>query len=203
MNTAGELWGALGFGLLYNHSTVRVTLLLCMSIGVLAGVTHFLASLFIELVPMEMLIGVRLMQGLWTGGQLAIVQAYVSEVVNDCHKLKVLSELGIASVLGLLLGPATGLVLSSLQVHVSQVWSGGLYLPALLHLTCVLTVLIITYCYFEEFPLTYRMSNDVYPPNKSGVGICLLVCFIVKSGFAVSEHISKPISTYSDMVGGM
>lgn len=200
-NTIGELCGALGFGLLYNHSSVRVTLLLCMSAGVLAGLMHFWASLVAEvLVPMEMLIGVRLLQGLWIGGQLTIVQAYVSEVVNDCHKLKVLAELGIASVLGLLLGPAAGMVLSALQLHLSEAWPGGLYLPALVHVVCVSSVLIVTYAYFEEFPLTFRLSDDVPEPRKSGLILCLLICIALKSGFAVSEHISKPLLTYSPSV---
>lgn len=172
-----------------------------MSAGVLAGLLHFLTSLTSEvLVPLEVLIGVRLLQGLWTGGQLTIVQAYVSEVVNDCHKLKVLAELGIASVLGLLLGPAAGMVLSALQFHLSQAWPGGLYLLALVHVGCVLCVLIVTYAYFEEFPLTFRLSEDVPQPSKSGLCLCLLICLVLKSGFAVSEHISKPLLTYSPSV---
>ena len=196
-NTVGELCGALAFGVLYNQISTKTTLLICMSIGLAGSVLHNLAMLIAgHLMPMEVIISTRLLQGLWIGGQMTIVQAYVSEVVNDCHKLRVLAELGIFSIFGLLSGPAFGMVLEALHVHISQSWPNGLYLPALVHMACVACVLSITYYFFSEFPVNFRLSEDVPAPKKGGFALCLYFCFAFKTSFAVSEYISKPMLTY-------
>lgn len=169
-----------------------------MSIGLAGSLLHNLAMLTIgHLVPMEVLVSTRLLQGLWIGGQMTIVQAYVSEVVNDCHKLRVLAELGIFSIFGLLSGPSFGMILEALHVHISQSWPNGLYLPAMVHIVCVGCVLFITSYYFSEFPVNFRLSEDVPAPRKSGFALCLYVCFAIKTSFAVSEYISKPMLTYN------
>ena len=109
----GELLGALIFGYMHNYCKTTICLKLCMSLGLSGSVLYFIADYFgggdfaLALICIA-----RFLQGLWTGGQQAIEAAYVSEVVADEYKSKVLAELGMAAVLGFIMGPCFGIGLS-------------------------------------------------------------------------------------------
>ena len=62
----------------------------------------------------------RFLQGLWTGGQQAIEQAYISEAVDKKNNLSMIADLGSAAVLGFVLGPMFGLLATVIDFHIGS-----------------------------------------------------------------------------------
>ena len=50
----------------------------------------------------------RFLQGMWTGGQQTVEQAYISECIDKDRNLGMISELGAVAVMGFILGPIIG-----------------------------------------------------------------------------------------------
>ena len=201
----GEFAGSLFFGYLHNYCTTKSSFLNCIGTGFLGSVFYFLADYVGDGGGLWLIFVGRMLQGLWTGGQQAIEQSYVSEVVTDKHKLKVLSELGIFVVLGFVLGPVFGILLSMVDLHLAS----GLKLDAYTapgYLQAVLTFLmmVMTNFWFQEVPHFKRPGRqqetkkpNVPPPKPLGVTVCLVLCFIIFNGFAVQETITTPLVTDS------
>lgn len=197
-NNVGEIVGALVFGVLYNKASTKTSLLSSILVGLLGCAFYILSIAMGEnLLPVPSLIAGRFLQGMWTGGQQTIENAYVSDVVADADKLKVLSELGIASVAGFLFGPGLGMGMHLLGIHFG---SAFVYFPAVIHIICTAGVLYMTSHYFVELPLDCRLAGDfdrrVMPPNKIGVVVSCVLCFVIMTSFAVCEHVSKPLLTH-------
>ncbi len=196
-NNVGEVIGSLLFGLVYNQISTKASLLAAIFVGLL-GCFFYLNSILVHtLFPVSWLIIGRFFQGLWTGGQQTIEYAYVSDVVADADKLKVLSELGIASVAGFMFGPALGMGMHLMGIHFGAAFS---YFPAVIHIVCTAGIFYCTSRYFMELPLDCRLAGlpdgHTMPPNKIGVLVCAILSFVVMTSFAVCEHISKPLLTH-------
>lgn len=152
----------------------------------------------------------RMFQGIWTGGQQAIEQSYVSEVVRDEHKLKILSEIGISAVLGFVTGPVFGTALAFVDVQLGVVKIDKYTSCGYLQFILTLIMMFLTLFVFREIPhserhgqVTTSSKPTVDPPNIWGITVCMIVCFIVFNGFAVQETITTPLVTdishvYSD-----
>lgn len=197
-NNVGEVVGALAFGLISSRYSTKKALLASIGVGFLGGLL-FLACNVVNsaVVPAGWLILGRFLQGIWTGGEQTIEQAYVSEVVADVDKLKVLSELGIASVAGFLFGPGVGMAMHLLGIHFGAALA---YFPAIIHAFCIAGVFYLTYRRFKELPLDCRLvgarDRPVSKPDSIGVCVSLLLSFVIMTSFAVCEHISKPLMTH-------
>lgn len=178
-------------------------MLSCIFTGLLGSVLYFSADYFQDDMALWLIFGARFLQGLWTGGQQAIEQSYVSEVVEDKEKLMVLSELGIASVSGFILGPVFGIVLSMLDVQIGPLVKIDKYTsPG--YLQTILTIVmfsIIQSSFREVHPhnrpgrVNETKNEESIPPSKAGIGVCLFLCLIIFNGFAVQETITTPLVT--------
>ena len=112
----------------------------------------------------------RFLQGLWTGAQQAIEQAYISEAVSKQNNLSMIADLGSAAVLGFVLGPIFGLLATVIDFHI-----GGLYIShysACGYLQVIFTIimLVASLFFFKEIPREYRLNN-MNKQEADGVGI--------------------------------
>ena len=197
-NNVGEILGALIFGLISSRLATKTALLSSIAIGFVGCVLFLICNLASSnSIPTVWLLLCRLLQGVWTGGEQTIEMAYVSEVVADVDKLKVLSELGIASVAGFLFGPGVGMALNLIGIHFGAELS---YFPGIIHALSILTIGYFTYLFFVELPMDCRLvgalDRPVQKPDSVGVGLALLLYFVTMTSFAVCEHISKPLMTH-------
>ena len=62
----------------------------------------------------------RIIQGIWTGGQQAIEQAYISEAVPKKDNINMIADLGSAAVLGFVLGPMFGLLCTAIEFDIGS-----------------------------------------------------------------------------------
>jgi ceroid-lipofuscinosis MFS transporter 7 len=118
----GEMVGSLLFGYIYNVCTRRsrtfgpkFVMLLSVGTGVFGSFLYIAADIFTN--PALALYG-RFLQGLWTGGQQSVEQAYLAYAALPGERTELTSRLGTFAVLGFILGPAFGAVFTSLDVHI-------------------------------------------------------------------------------------
>lgn len=200
----GEFIGALGVGYLHNLISTKATLILSTSFGVIGSVIYFLSDTVEDNYALWGIFTARLLQGLWTGGHQAVEQAYIAEVVNHAHMLRVLSELGMAAVSGFLSGPILGLLLSLIDFQIGILHIHSNTAPGYVQAIATMIVISVTCCYFEEIHHSSRLnitshdSKKIRQPDLIGVSICLFICFIIFNGFAVQETITTPLVTDSD-----
>jgi MFS family permease len=67
--------------------------------------------------PALALVG-RFLEGLWTGGQQSVEQAYLAFVALPGERTALTSKLGTFAVLGFILGPAFGAIFTGLDVTI-------------------------------------------------------------------------------------
>ena len=60
----------------------------------------------------------RLIQGIWTGGQQAVEQTFLSAHVQQKHRTSVTASLGTSAVVGFVTGPAFATVLGFIDVKI-------------------------------------------------------------------------------------
>ena len=204
--SVGEVIGAILFGCLTDKYSTKSTLLLCLFIGLLGTLLSLLASLSdLNLKMTGIFIG-RFLQGMWNGGEQAVEQAYISEVVSDVSKLRALSEIGIAGVCGYIFGPVVGVIVSIVDRHLYEELQLDVYtLPGILQLLIIIIMISVTFCKFKEISIPMRVNRmsdpDSYErPNKIGVIACLFVCFVLFNGFTVQETITGPLVTDNTQV---
>lgn len=74
----GEFLGSITWGYIYNSHSMRFSLYTCISAGLLGSILYSLGGYFTPWGKWLVFAG-RFIQGLWTGGQQAIEQAYITE----------------------------------------------------------------------------------------------------------------------------
>jgi DHA1 family tetracycline resistance protein-like MFS transporter len=117
----GELVGALAFGYMHNLASTTLTLYVSVGCGFFGSALYALADYVGGGSALWMIFLARTLQGLWTGGQQSLEQAYVSEVVDKEDNLKVNAEIGMAAVSGFIFGPVIGLALSFINIKIGSV----------------------------------------------------------------------------------
>lgn len=105
----GEFFGAIIWGYIYNASSMKFSLYTCIAAGFVGSILYSMGGYFIPWGKWLVFLG-RFIQGLWTGGQQAIEQAYITECIDKNQNLSMIADLGAAAVLGFVLGPVIGLV---------------------------------------------------------------------------------------------
>ena len=60
----------------------------------------------------------RLIQGVWTGGQQAVEQTFLSAHVQQKHRTSVTASLGTSAVVGFVTGPAFATVLGFIDIKI-------------------------------------------------------------------------------------
>ncbi|OMJ88724.1 hypothetical protein SteCoe_9266 [Stentor coeruleus] len=194
----GEVIGALGFGFLRDRISTRSALLSTLFCGLIGTSLTIYASMIGESYKIPLIIG-RMLQGVWNGGEQAVEQSYISEIVSDISKLSAISEIGIAGVCGYTLGPVIGVAISFLDMNVHQKFSADEYWSIGVFLFIInLTMILINWFSFQEIPIAMRVNRSkeyegYEPPKVSGILICLLFSFCLFYGFTVQETITGPL----------
>ena len=104
-------------------------MLLCLLFGVVGSLAYFFAG-----VPKMYALALagRFVQGLWTGGQQTVEQAFLSENTTGEERTALSATLGSYAVAGFVLGPAFGAALSGVNVHAWGYLINGVSAPAAL-----------------------------------------------------------------------
>lgn len=105
----GEFFGAIIWGYIYNASSMKFSLYTCIFTGFAGSILYSMGGYFLPWGKWLVFLG-RFVQGLWTGGQQAVEQAYISECIDKNQNLAMIADLGASAVLGFVLGPIVGLV---------------------------------------------------------------------------------------------
>lgn len=105
----GEFLGSIVWGYVYNASSMKFSLYTCISAGFIGSLLYSFGGYFLTWGQWLVFLG-RFIQGLWTGGQQAIEQAYITECIDKDENLSMIADLGAAAVLGFVLGPIVGLI---------------------------------------------------------------------------------------------
>ena len=191
----GEVLGAIMFGNLHDCCSTKTTLILAMGTGLLGSVLYFLAERFQS--GLWMVLAGRVLQGVWTGGEQAVEQAYITEVVSDISKFKALGEVGMANMLGYILGPIFGVLVSLINIPTVNYYTSPGYFQAFL----AITLMVVNFVWFKEIKRSERpnISEPQYreetKPNPKGSLFCMLACFVIFNGFTVQETITTPLVT--------
>ena len=129
--SVGEFIGTLLGGALYRCCSAKCALLTSIFIGFLgsilySGGIYFPSKLLYLSTQLAfggewvILIG-RFLQGLWTGGQQAIEQAYIHESIKRGKSFNTVSDLGTASMLGFIFGPIIGYLVTFVNLNLGPV----------------------------------------------------------------------------------
>jgi MFS family permease len=151
----GEFLGSIAWGYIYNASSMKFSLYTCIFAGFLGSILYSLGGYFVPWGKWLVFAG-RFIQGLWTGGQQAIEQAYITECIDKNDNLGMIADLGASAVLGFVLGPILGLLggyinFSIGSFYVDEYTSCG-YFQAIFTIIMFLGTLFL----FNEIPREYR-----------------------------------------------
>lgn len=151
----GEFLGSIIWGYIYNASSMKFSLYTCIAAGFIGSLFYSIGGYFIHGGQWLVFIG-RFIQGLWTGGQQAIEQAYITECIDKNENLGMIADLGASAVLGFVLGPIVGLIGGFINFrigsfYVDEYTSCG-YFQAIFTIIMFLGTLFL----FTEIPREYR-----------------------------------------------
>jgi DHA1 family tetracycline resistance protein-like MFS transporter len=152
---------------------------------------HLFASQAVNAFIIAVLFASRMLDG-FTGGNITVAQAYISDVTDEKNRSRGLGVIGSAFGLGFIIGPAAGGMLSQWGYSVPAFAAAGF---ALLNLISIFFFLP------ESLTDEHReaMMNHVRPPitlnaliaalQRPKVGPLLMVRFFVMMGFALFQSI--------------
>jgi MFS family permease len=168
----GQIVGALGLGMSRDFISTKQALLLSISFGVLSSLTGILLEFFPLISYFYIVELVKFLAGIWNGGVMAVEQAYVSEVVADIDKLRVLTEIGLFDIVA----GALGLILQEITHKFSEM---RLVVYSSSELFCAVVTFLFTFSKFQEFTIEKRANRtrsykDYERPAKFGVFICFI-----------------------------
>lgn len=134
---------------------MRFSLYTCISAGLVGSILYSLGGYFTPWGKWLVFLG-RFIQGLWTGGQQAIEQAYITECIDKDENLAMIADLGAAAVLGFVLGPIIGLIGGYINFSI-----GGFYVDEYTscgYFQAFFTIIMFlgTFFLFQEIPREYR-----------------------------------------------
>lgn len=162
----GEFFGAIGWGYVYNASSMKFSLYSCIFTGLIGSLLYSIGGYFPGYGKWLVALG-RLLQGLWTGGQQTVEQAYISECIDKKENLGLIANIGAAAVIGFTIGPIVGLAgrYTSFSIgpfYVNEYTSCG-YFQAII----TILMFVLTAYYFQEIPREYRKSLDNEEENEA------------------------------------
>lgn len=200
----GELIGALSFGYMHNFTKTKTVFYTVTTLGILSGMLYFSADYFGGDVALGMIISARFCTGLWTGGEQALEQAYISEVVDKPDTMKLQSEMGIACVSGFIIGPLLGLALSFVDISLGPIVINTYTCPGYIIFIGTLSILFQTAIRFKEVKPEDRphrnptADREIEKPNTMGLICVYIFCLFCFNSLAVQETITTPLITDVD-----
>eukprot|EP00038_Savillea_parva_P010887 m.193534 g.193534 ORF g.193534 m.193534 type:complete len:663 (+) comp18946_c0_seq1:59-2047(+) len=102
----------------------------------------------------------RAVQGLWTGGQQTVEQAFLSEYVDPRDLTAVTASLGSAAVLGFILGPSFATALDFVHVTVDGYTANGDTAPGLFMVVIAVAMLVMTATLFRVGDVNSEGNDD-------------------------------------------
>lgn len=151
----GEFIGAIIWGYIYNASSMKFSMYTCIAAGFIGSLLYSFGGYFIPWGKWLVFAG-RFVQGLWTGGQQAIEQAYITECIDKNQNLSMIADLGASAVLGFVLGPIVGLIGGFINFRI-----GGFYVDEYTscgYFQAIFTIIMFVgtiFC-FAEIPREWR-----------------------------------------------
>lgn len=222
----GEMIGSVAIGHYYEYATKtydrlghgpKLSLMLCMSLGVIGSAMYSAAGWIGDDTGAKYcLLFARLIQGLWTGGQQTVEQAYLSAAVHPSKRTEYTATLSTCSVLGFVMGPAIGAGLSQvdttilgLQVNADN--SAGVFMLVATSLMFLQTLLFFdgkddtTGLEADNQKQEKKERNNIdattkevleekTPFNFMGVSLCMIIFYVHYYSFAVQETIITPLA---------
>ncbi|CAI2363709.1 unnamed protein product [Moneuplotes crassus] len=151
----GEFLGSIIWGYVHNASSMKFSLYTCIGAGFVGSLLYSFGGYFIGWGKWLVFLG-RFIQGLWTGGQQTIEQAYITECIDKDENLNMIADLGASAVLGFILGPVIGLICGFINFRVGSFYvdehtSNG-YFQAIFTIIMFLGTIFL----FTEIPREYR-----------------------------------------------
>lgn len=217
--SVGEMVGSIVIGSFYEYATrtfalgrgPRVSMIMCICFGIVGSVLYASAA-WVESSYMAQyfIVAGRFLQGLWTGGQQAIEQAYISAAIEASKKTEFTATLSTCAVLGFVAGPTIGALLSMIDTSVFGLKIGANNAPGLFILLANSVMLVQTILFFdgkddrtgeiiineadEEDQADSSSDSSGYKPfNYMGVAVSMFLFFIHYYSFTLQETIITPL----------
>eukprot|EP00573_Skeletonema_grethae_P011799 CAMPEP_0201700996 /NCGR_PEP_ID=MMETSP0578-20130828/30856_1 /ASSEMBLY_ACC=CAM_ASM_000663 /TAXON_ID=267565 /ORGANISM="Skeletonema grethea, Strain CCMP 1804" /LENGTH=534 /DNA_ID=CAMNT_0048188201 /DNA_START=42 /DNA_END=1646 /DNA_ORIENTATION=- len=215
----GEMVGSIAIGSFYEYATQtfalgrgpRVSIIMCICFGIVGSVLYASAS-WVEssYTAQYFIVAGRFLQGLWTGGQQAIEQAYISAAIEPSKKTEFTATLSTCAVLGFVAGPTIGALLSMIDTSVFGLKVGANNAPGLFILLANSIMLVQTILFFdgkddrtgeiivneadEEEQADSSIDNSGCKPfNYMGVAVSMFLFYIHYYSFALQETVITPL----------
>ena len=151
----GEFLGSIIWGYIYNASSMKFSLYTCIFAGFIGSLFYSIGGYFPSGGQWLVFVG-RFIQGLWTGGQQAIEQAYITECIDKNENLGMIADLGAAAVLGFVLGPVVGLIGGFINFRIGNFYVDEYTSCGYFQAIFTIIMFLGTLCLFSEIPREYR-----------------------------------------------
>jgi len=209
--SVGEMIGSVAFGRMYNEllerlpggQGPRVAMISCILVGAV-GSAIYAAADWCE--SPWMVFWARAIQGLWTGGQQTIEQAYLSAAVEPERRTELTATLSTYVVLGFIMGPCFGAAFTAIGsdgfsvfgIDVDMYNAPGFFIL----LVTLVMALVTSLCFAGEVRNDARSvsADDMSSPTGGakrsviGLAVCLWIFFVHFYSFAVQETITTPLA---------
>ena len=151
----GEFLGSILWGYIYNASSMKFSMYTCIGAGFIGSLFYSFGGYFLGWGKWLVFIG-RFIQGLWTGGQQAIEQAYISECIDKNENLAMIADLGASAVLGFVLGPIVGLIGAFINFRIGAFYVDEYTSSGYFQAIFTIIMFVGTFAIFTEIPREYR-----------------------------------------------
>ena len=155
--SVGEFLGSIIWGYIFNSFSMKFSLYSWITLGLIGSVIYSTAYNVKPEGKWIVFLG-RLIQGIWTGAQQTIEAAYISECIDKDQNLAMITNLGLAWVLGFTLGPIVSLLGRLITfkfwiIDINEYTSSG-YIIALWNI-----IMLFNSCFFfTEIPRKWRRN---------------------------------------------
>ena len=223
--SVGEMLGSVALGHFYEYATKtyetvgrgpKLSMMICLSLGVIGSAMYAAAGwVGEEDAAKYCLLLARLIQGIWTGGQQAVEQAYLSAAVHPSKRTEYTATLSTCAVLGFVMGPTIGALLSLIDttifgLPVNADNSAGIFMLVATSFMFIQTALFFDgkddttglsvsadddkEC-IDDTKSTDSIQKNVedMPFNVMGVSMCMIIFYVLYYSFAVQETITTPL----------
>lgn len=151
----GEFLGSIVWGYVYNASSMKFSLYTCITAGFIGSLLYSFGGYFLGWGKWLVFLG-RFIQGLWTGGQQAIEQAYITECIDKDQNLDMIADLGASAVLGFVLGPVIGLIAGFINFRIGAFYVDEYTANGYFQALFTIIMFLGTFFLFAEIPREYR-----------------------------------------------
>ena len=214
----GEMIGSIAIGSFYEYATQtfalgrgpRQSMIISICFGIV-GSALYAAAGWVENshTAQVFIVTGRLLQGIWTGGQQAVEQSYLSAAIEPSKRVEYTATLSTCAVLGFVIGPSIGALLSLVDTNICGLKVGANNAPGIFIFLATVIMLLQTAVFFdgkddctgerideadeEEQEDSSSSNSEDKPFNYMGVAVSMFLFYIHYYSFAVQETIITPL----------